>query len=365
MNVIKSIFLGLVIILIGIAVWISSTSKEGIAVFTKEPILFKGVITSEKENFFKDSRVIKVFLKNNIDLQTNRMTSDKIIKATKIEDFNGYSDFVFPSSIPVTEKVRTNYKGSQTYNVFYSPMIVATWTPIVNILEKNNLVTKTHNYYTLNMDSFNQLVKNHVRWKDLKQAEDYNVNKVVLISSSDTRFSGSAKMFAALNSYILNNNNVVTTQKEIDTIMPDLKQIIQAQGYRESSSANMTNDYISIGRGKVPMMFNYESEFLNIAFQNKSLFKKDMQIIYPSPTVFSKHVMVVINPKSQIVADLLKNDPELKQIAIEYGFRVDGDTQIVQKAKSYGIEIPQDVIDIVDLPNYDILDSITDTVEQK
>lgn len=365
MNVLKSVLLGIFTILIGVAIWVSTSSKDGISMVSNGTTIMKGVITSEKENFFKDQRVKDIFLKNNIDIQVNRMTSDKIIKATTTSDFDSYSDFIFPSSITVSEKVRTNFKGSQTYNVFYSPMIVATWTPIIDILKANNLIKTNGNYNNLNMEGFQKTVEAGIRWKDLKQSEQYPVNKVVLISSSDTRFSGSAKMFAALNSYVLNNHNVVSNSTEIDKIMPELKQIIQAQGHRENSSANMTSDYISIGRGKVPMMFTYESEFLNIAFQNKGLFKKDMKIVYPSPTIFSKHVMVIINPKAQIVADLLKNNEDLKKIAVEYGFRIDGDNQIVQKAKSFGIDIPEDVIDVIDPPNYDILDSITELAEQK
>ena len=253
------------------ALYVSST-KDG-ALSLKKTVIVKGVITSEKENFFKDIRVQKVFSDNGLDVQVTRMTSDKIIAANDINGLNGFSDFVFPSSITVSEKIKTTFKSSQAYNVFYSPMVVATWTPIVKILRDNNMIKKSGNYEAFDTDSYLNLVQKGIRWKDLKNSQDYSVNKIVLVSSSDSRYSGSAKMYVALNSYLLNNSNVVSNATDINKVMPTLKKIIQSQGNRESSSTNMTSDYVSIGRGKVPMMFSYESEFLSIAQQNPDLIK--------------------------------------------------------------------------------------------
>lgn len=345
------------------ALYISST-KEG-SLSLKKTVVIKGVITSEKENFFKDERVQKIFSDNGLDVQVTRMTSDKIVAANDVNGFNGYGDFVFPSSVPVSEKVKSTFKSSQAYNVFYSPMVVATWTPIVNILRDNQMIKKSGSYETFDLESYLKLVQNGVRWKDLKNSQDYSVNKIVLLSSSDSRYSGSAKMYVALNSYILNDGNVVSSTSEVDKVMPTLKKIIQSQGNRESSSTNMTSDYVSIGRGKVPMMFSYESEFLSIAMQNPDLIKKGSVMLYPTPTIYSKHVMVVLNPVAQPIVDLLKKNPALQKLASEYGFRIEGDNGIVQHAKSLGVTIPDTVIDVIDPPNYDILDVMTNNVESK
>lgn len=342
-----------------------STTKDGGGLALKKTVTVKGVITSEKENFFKDERVKKVFADNGFDVQVTRMTSDKIVAATDSNGLNGYSDFVFPSSNPVSEKVKATFKNSQAYNVFYSPMVVATWTPIVNILRDNQMIKKSGTYETFDLDNYLQYVQKGTRWKELKNNQDYAVNKVVLVSSSDARYSGSAKMYVALNSYILNDSNVVATQQDVDKVMPTLKKIVQAQGNRESSSTNMTSDYVSIGRGKVPMMFSYESEFLSIAQQNPDLIKKGAFMLYPSPTIYSKHVMVVLNPAADPIVNLMKKNPELQKLASEYGFRIEGDNGIVQHAKSLGVNIPDTVVDVIDPPNYDILDILTSQVEEK
>jgi hypothetical protein len=366
MTKVKAIILVCFAALIGVAIWFSTkggSQAGGLASAVGQTTVLKGVITSEKENFFKDERVKAAFAKAGYDIQVERMASGKIAQAKNAADLNN-ADFVFPSGIQTSEKVKTNFKGSQAYNIFYSPMVIATWTPIVDILKENKVIKKVGNYEVLDMENFMKLADNGVRWKDLKNSENYPVNKVVLVSSSDSRYSNAAKMYLALNSYVLNGHNVVSTNQDVDKVMPTLKRIIQAQGNRESSSTNMMADYMSIGRGKVPMMFAYESEFLENAFRNGGL-GKDMKLIYPTPTVFTKHVMVALNPKAQELVDLLKKDGELKKLAVEYGFRFEGDVGIVEKAKSVNVNIPDVVVDVIDPPNYDVLDYMAELVEAK
>lgn len=354
------------------AFYLSST-KDGISM--KSEVLLKGVITSEKENFFKDPRVQQIFSDNHIKVDYVRMTSGNIAQAkttTELQD----ADFVFPSGIQTSDKVKNNFKSSQAYNIFYSPMVIATWKPIVDILKQNELIKKTSQYDALDLSSFMKLAENGTRWKDLKGSTDYSVNKVVLISSTDSRSSNAAKMYVALNSYILNDSNMVANIQDVDKVMPTLKKIIQAQGNRESSSTNMMTDYMSIGRGKVPMMFAYESEllenFFKITEQEKingqhsaNGLRKDMVLLYPSPTVFTKHVMVVMNPKAQALVDLFKSNTELKKIAAQYGFRFEGNNDIVNMAKVGGLSIPDTLVDVIDPPDYDILDDMAKKVEEK
>lgn len=348
--------------LLGVAIWFSSSKDSGAVVFSKTTKL-TGIITSEKENFFKDERVLAVFKKNGLEVNYIRMASGNIAKATNVNELQN-ADFVFPSGIQTAEKVKSNFKSSQAYNIFYSPMVIATWTPIVDILRTNGIMKKLGQYEAVDMEAFMKLGENGTRWKDLKSSQEYPVNKVALVYSTDSRYSNAAKMYITLNSYVLNKNNVVSTNEEVDNVLPTLKKIIQSQGNRESSSTNMMSDYMSIGRGKVPMMFAYESEFLENAFKNNGL-GKDMKLVYPTPTVFTKHVLVALNPNAQVLVDLFKKDSELKKLAIEYGFRFEGDSGIVQKAKSVGITIPEVVLDVIDPPNYDVLEYMAQKVEEK
>ena len=62
---------------------------------------------------------------------------------------------------------------------------------------------------------------------------------------------------------------------------------------------------------------------------------------------------------------LLAKDPDLKKIAAEYGFRFEGDNEIVEKAKKIKVYIPEVVVDVIDPLNYDILEYMAELVEKK
>lgn len=348
--------------LLGVAVWFSSSKDSGAVMFEKTTAL-TGIITSEKENFFKDPRVQEIFKKNGLDVQYTKMSSGAIAEAKTLEDLHN-ADFVFPSGIQTSEKVRTNFKSSQANNVFYSPMIIATWTPIVDILRANGVTKKVGKYEAIDMESFMKLAENGTRWKDLKHSEEYPVNKVVLVYSSNTQLSNAAKMYLTLNSYILNQSNVVSSKEEVDKVLPTLRKIILAQGNRENSSTNMMTDYMGLGMGKVPMMFAYESEFLENVFKANKV-KAGMKLMYPTPTVFTKHVLTSLNPKAQLLVDLFKTNKELQQVAVEYGFRFEGSDDLVKKAKAVGVDIPESVLDVIDPPNFDVLEYMSQQVEKK
>lgn len=224
--------------------------------------------------------------KKGLQVNYERWPSGKIAQVKDPKEFGQYSDFAFPSGVQTSDKIKQSIKGSQAYNIFYSPMVIATWKPIVDIMSANNLLIKTPQYSALDMDKFLNLMTSKTKWKELKGSESYPVNKVALIYTSDSRYSNASKMYMALTSYMMNNHEVVSTAEQADKIIPRIKQMMQSQGNRESSSTNLFTDYTSVGMGKAPMIFVYESEFIEAAIKSGKVDPR-MQLLYPSPTLFT------------------------------------------------------------------------------
>jgi Bacterial extracellular solute-binding protein len=370
-NVGKNLIIGLFVVglagAVGYSVLNKKSSDEQVAQVEQAKntkLVINGVITSEKESFFKDERVKKIFADNNMEVGYERWASGKIAQVKTVAEFGKYGDFIFPSGIQTTEKVKSTLKGSQAYTIFYSPMVIATWKPIVDILGANGLLVKRQEYQALDMEKFFPLMQNKVKWKDLKANGEYPVNKVVLIYTTDARFSNASKMFMALSGYVYNKNEVITSEEQAQAVIPRIKQLMDSQGHRESSSTNMFADYTSIGMGKTPLIFSYESEYIEYAVKNKGV-ADGMTILYPSPTLFTKHAMITTNEKALKLKDLLATNEDIKKIAAEYGFRFSGNNSLVEKALSVGVTVPKTVVDIVDPPNYDVLETIVQAVENK
>ncbi len=327
-------------------------------------VTLKGLITSEKEAFFKDPDVIKIFQSNGFDIQYERWASGKIAQVKNINEFGEYKDFVFPPGIQTATAVKQNLKGKD-FQVFYSPMVVGSWEPVEEILVKNGYANQVDGVSYLDMDKFLKASTQKVRWKDLKGSDAYPVNKVLSIGTTDATTSNSSKMFISLASYIFNGSEMVTTQEELQKVTPSIRQMMIAQGSRPTSSTNMIQDYTVMGMGKSPMIFLYEQEWVTeTAKSNHELNGTKMKVIYPKPTIFTKHVLIGFNPDVEKFADFMNTNIEIRQMAVKYGFRQSGKNDLVDSQKKVVI-LPANILDVIDPPSYDLLESMTQVIEAK
>ena len=108
-------------------------------------------------SFFKDPRTLKILEDNGIIFKYERWASGKMAQIKNVSEFGQYADFAFPPGIQTSDKIKNTIKGSQAYNIFYSPMVVAPWKPIVCILDSNGLIENKKEYQALKMDRFLQL----------------------------------------------------------------------------------------------------------------------------------------------------------------------------------------------------------------
>lgn len=360
---IKSLVLAGFVVLVGLAgysAWDKNSKDSAASALTE----VSGIITSEKETFLTDPDFVKLLAANGFVMNNQRWTSDQILAVKDKAGFGKYSDFVFPSSNQVSDKVKQSFKGAQATTILYSPMVIATRTPIVNILDANGFLIQKGSYKALDMNKFLPAMEQKTKWSSLKQNTDYSVNKNILISTSDSRRSGSSKMFISLSSYILNGNEVIQSQGAAQNVIPKIKNLMSAQGYRESSSADLFNDYVSVGMGKAPMIFVYESQMVELAVKNGGL-KDQMQILYPSPTIFSKHVMVSLSPNGEKLMNFLANNENVKKIAAKYGFRITGGNHLMDVAKTVNLSLPQTIVDVVEQPDLEVQDLLVNEVEAK
>ena len=156
------------------------------------------------------------------------------------------------------------------------------------------------------------LVDKNTRWKDLPGNTTYPVNKSILITSTDVRKSNSAAMYLALASYVANGDNIVENDAEVDPLIDRLSPLFLRQGFVASSTEEPFEDYLVQGMGKSPMVMIYESQFIQRAAAADGSITPDMVLMYPDPTIFSKHTFVGLTPDGIRLGDFLTNDPEMR-----------------------------------------------------
>ena len=348
----------LVILIAGVVAGIFFSVRSQLAV--RNIVTVRGLIGSEKEDFFNDPRVIEALKRGGVKVEIEKAGSRQIATSYDLKQY----DFVFPAGIPAAEKIRREQNISKSYDVFYSPMVIASWEPIAEILVANGVAQDQGGYYTLDLTKYMELVAAGTRWRDLQNNNAYPVNKSMLITSTDVRKSNSAAMYLALASYVANGAAVVENQAQAATIMPLMEELFLKQGYTESSSEAPFENYLVMGMGKAPLVMIYESQFLYQASTTEGL-QPGMTLIYPQPTIFTKHVLLPITEGGQKLGELLLNDPILKQFEVDFGFRNTDVAYFDQFVSKLNLKSPEVLVEVVEPPSYEILESMIQQIEQK
>ncbi|MFM9881268.1 MAG: hypothetical protein ACKVOO_12760 [Burkholderiaceae bacterium] len=360
----------LLLVGVGYAGWQSysqNAAQETLRLEAAKMETVRGLIGSEKEGFFVDPRVQAVLQKNAIAVQVEKVGSRAIAQRADLKSF----DFAHPAGAPAALKIQQATKAQQVFTPFFTPMVIASWKSLIPLLEREGLVRQeAGNYYLIDMPKLIAMMDKGVRWKDLKGNDVYPTSKSVLVSSTDVRKSNSGAMYLALASYVANDNNVVQSEEELQKVLPLMTRIFLKQGFQESSSAGPFDDYVSMGIGKAPLVMIYEAQFLEYLAKQEAAKappgpRSEMVLLYPRPTIFSKHVFVALSPKGAKLGQLLETDPELQKLALEYGYRTSAQAAFVQRVQEKKWPVPTTLVDVIDPPSFEVLERMITDIEKK
>jgi|SRR5215831_14166900 len=314
-------------------------------------VTLRGLVGSEKTDFLADPRVVAALGKHGITLQVDKSGSREMASRPDLKDY----DFAFPAGAPAAIKLQQVTGAKHAFTPFFSPMAIASWMPIASVLEANGIVRKNGNtYYIVDLHKLFDLINKGTRWRDLPQNAAYAIGKGVLVSTTDVRKSNSGAMYLALASYVFNGDNVVQSEEDVRKVLPHVAPLFLRQGFQESSSAGPFDDYLTMGMGKAPLVMVYEAQFIQHQLQAGGV-QKDMVLLYPQPTVYTKHTLVALKPAADRLGDALQTDPELQSLAAAYGLRSSaGDP--TQQWTSKGVVAPAQLLDVIDPPTFEILE---------
>ena len=348
---------------IGVAVYVSHTRKVAVESSREAAasiVDVKGMIGSEKESFFADPKVMELLAAKGLRVRVEKVGSREIAG----RDLKGY-DFGFPAGTPAAIALQNKSGAKQVYPTFFTPMAVASWKLLVPLLEKEGIVSKTDGgFYVIDMKRLLAMSGKGIRWRDLKDNSVFPTGKSILISSTDVRKSNSAAMYLALASYVVNDNNVVDTNEQATRILPVVTSLFLRQGLQESSSAGPFEDYVTMGVGKAPLVMIYESQFLE--YQSKHAQPNpDMILLYPLPTLYTKHIVVPFTENGRRLGEALATDPELQKLAARYGYRTSSPEYFAEFLRSRKLQAPTTLVDVIDPPNYEILERMIQAIEKR
>lgn len=317
---------------------------------TSAPTVVTGVIGSEKSAFFADQRVKDVFAANGLQVRVDPAGSRQIATTVRLDDY----DFAFPSSSPAADRLLAARPTARTYAPFSSPMAIATFAPIVELLTRAGVVGPDGT--TFDVRRYLQLAAAETRWDQLPGNTAFPARKNVLLSSTGLCQSNSAEMYLAIASYVANGDSVVADPGAAAAVTPTVQPLFTDQGYLPATTEVLFEDYQSAGMGRVPMALIYEAQYEAEQLGPDSTLPPDARLLYPNPTVFSRHTLVPLNPAGDRVGELLSDNPELIKLAAEYGFRPTDPRPFTDALAAKGLPAPPTLVNVVEPPNYDTLE---------
>ena len=355
------------LILLGAVAW--GIWYSHLKVSTSQPVtqatqtVARGLIGSEKEEYFADREVRAALARHGLTVRVRTAGSREIVQRFDPK----HDDFAFPSGAPEAAELRKRAGAPDTFAPFYTPIIIATWRPIAQILQANHIAQPQEGgaYYTLDLPALLKIIGRHTRWQDLRGSGHFSTSKAILITSTDVRTSNSAAMYLALASYVSNHQAMIQSETDVAAVLPLVTPLFLSQGFQGLSSAEPFQDYLALGMGKTPLLVAYEAQLVAFWLAHPERVQTDMVMMYPTPTVFSKHVVVPADETGRRLGKALELDPDLQRLAHQHGFRTGGDIKGPEVWEKHGIHTPATLIEVIDPPAYEWLEKMISSIESQ
>ncbi|BBB91165.1 MAG TPA: hypothetical protein PKA28_11415 [Methylomusa anaerophila] len=315
----------------------------------------KGFIGGEKAAFFEDEAVKAALLKRGIAVDYKTAGSLEMLNS----DYLSNSDFIFPGSQNILEMYKKAYGNGENEIIFNSPLVIYTWDNIVDALVKRGIA---HNidgtYFAVDFAKLIDLALAGSQWPDIGVPDLYGK---IIITSTDPLKSNSGNEFFALMANVLAGD--VINMDSLNTVLPKLKEYYARVGYMENTSSVLFEQYLKTGK---PMIIGYENQLIEFAVQNPDVWNKaksKVRVLYPVPTIWSSHPLIVIKPNARQLLKAL-TDTELSKLAWErHGFRTGLGWIEADANKLDGLGIPDRIDKIVPLPKPEVMDTLINNLK--
>lgn len=201
-------------------------------------------------------------------------------------------------------------------NIYSSPLVIYSWTPIVDELVNAGIAhAQPGDVYTIDLPLLFEKTMQHTTWAQLGLPQ---LHGEVLVHTSDPTRSNSGLLFAALLTTILNGGNVPNSTT-VGPLLPAVADYFDRLGFMVASTNDLFEQFVTTGMGARPMIVAYESQLMEYLHEHPALrdqVLRDIRILYPQPTVWATHPLIALTDDGARLLDALK-DPEIQRLAWE------------------------------------------------
>ncbi|HEY3285199.1 MAG TPA: substrate-binding domain-containing protein [Armatimonadota bacterium] len=317
-------------------------------------------VGGEKIGFLEDPEV-KDFLARRYGLAVDYQKAGSV---AMVEGKTDGLDALWPSSQVTLQLYRNRHGGSAVAEtIFNSPVVLYSTKEVTGALQRLGIVrVEQGTYYIVDMPRLIDLMVKQAHWKDLGLPQ---LNGRVTVFSTDPNQSNSGMMFSGLLANLLNGGDVVD-ETRISPLLPRLKKFFSVQGFMPTSSDDIFRNFLNVG--DQPIIVGYESQLVEVCLTQPQLvpqLKDSIRTLYPRPTVWTQHPLIVLTPKGKQLLQALR-DPELQQKAWRrHGFR-SGSTSVVNDPAELQVTgVPAKVRNTMQMPNAVVMEKVLQALQPR
>lgn len=323
-----SIGIGVIILVVVILIAVAIKNKSA---FTKNTVEITGAVGGGKENLLADEDINEIFAKKyGFRFTQDSWSNGKTVVNDVVRENGDKYDLIFFSDRRYYEEYQTpadpalgeasRYRVLGGDYVLNTPIVMYSWVPVVQALEKENIVTRKDGvYYITDMKKLMNYILEGKKWSDLNLPIYGSIN----IGSVDPVTSSPGATYYGLLLATLTDQEL--NDKTIGEALPKLKEFYEKSGYMNNTPADLFSFFLKTGMGTKPIIVDYEKSIIDFANANPEGWKQvknEVVILYPTPTIWNSHCIAALSDNGKKLIEAFK-DPDVSQTAWEkYGFRV-------------------------------------------
>jgi hypothetical protein len=154
-------------------------------------------------------------------------------------------------------------------------------------------------------------------------------------------------------------------EAHLKTVMPTLKRFFGRLGYMQQSSSDLFTQFLQQGVGSYPIIVGYEAQLVEFSIENpqyRDTLRKEINTLYPRPTVWSSHPFIALTGSGEQALTALQ-DPEIQRLAWEkHGFR-SGVSGVSNDPKSLPVVgVPATIENVMPMPRAQVMERIIEAL---
>jgi hypothetical protein len=247
-------------------------------------------------------------------------------------------------------------------NVYNSPIVLYSWTPVVDALVEAGVAESTADgAHTIDFAHLVDLMMAGTTWADIGLPQ---LHGKIIVQTTDPARSNSGLLFAGMLANTLNGGDVVNTTT-VGPLLPDIQAYFQRLGLMQPTSGDMFEQFLITGMGAKPIVALYESQIQEFLVNNPSYrdqIQQQVRILYPQPTVWATHPLVARSDGANRLLTALK-DHDIQRLAWEMHGQRPGVPQVVVDPDVIPITgILRQVPSVTSMPGPEPMDRILEAI---